>query len=136
MGLDRETREPGLRIELFVRDVPASAAFYVEVLGFEILRNDPSGYLSVGRPGAVIALNRADHLPDGYPIKPLANEPVGRGVEVVVAVSDIEAAYAQALASGRPMASPLRAQSWGLTDFRVLDPDGYYIRLTCLSEPQ
>ena len=136
MGLDRETRQPALRVELFVRDVPVSAAFYVEVLGFEILRDDPSGYLCLGRPGAVIALNRADHLPDGYPVKALANEPVGRGVEVVVEVSDIEAAYEHALASGRPVASPLRAQSWGLTDFRVLDPDGYYIRLTGLSEPQ
>jgi catechol 2,3-dioxygenase-like lactoylglutathione lyase family enzyme len=136
VALDRETNQPGLRIELFVRDVRASAAFYVEALGFQILRHDPSGYLSIGRPGVVIGLNRADRLPDGHPVKPLPGEPAGRGVELVVAVSDVDGAYAQAVASGRSVESPLTRRSWGLTDFRLLDPDGYYVRLTSLSQPQ
>lgn len=32
--LDAETTQPGLRVELFVRDVARSAVFYRDVLGF------------------------------------------------------------------------------------------------------
>ena len=134
MSLDLETKRPCLRVELFVTDVRASLTYYVEALGFRVLRDDPSGYVSVGREGVVIGLSRADRLPDEHPVKALPDERVGRGVELVVAVVDIEGAYAHALASGRPIQAPLQARSWGLTDFRMLDPDGYYVRLTSLSQ--
>ncbi len=123
MGLDLETGRPCLRVELFVADVRASIAYYAEVLGFRVLRDDPSGYVSIGREGVTIGLGCAEHLSDEHPAKASAGEPLGRGVELVVAVADIDAAYAQARASGRPVHSPLQARSWGLTDFRVLDPD-------------
>jgi len=38
----------GLRLELFVRDVEVSIAFYRRVLGFEVLRWD-AGYVSLRR---------------------------------------------------------------------------------------
>ena len=30
----------------------------------------------------------------------------------------------------RQLAEDLTARSWGLTDLRLFDPDGYYLRLT------
>jgi uncharacterized glyoxalase superfamily protein PhnB len=127
---DTETTRPGLRAELFVRDVPRSAAFYRDVLGFETLREAPGGYTSIAREGAVLGLNAVDRMPADHPVRPKPDAPVGLGVELVVVVADVAALHARAAASGCREVSPLVAQPWGLTDFRVLDPDGYYIRIT------
>ena len=43
---------------------------------------------------------------------------------------DIAAVHRRAAASGHPEVTAVVGQPWGLTDFRVLDPDGYYIRVT------
>jgi len=59
----------------------------------------------------------------------------GLGVELVVVVEDVAALHARAVASGQADISALVAQPWGLTDFRVVDPDGYYIRVTGLVAP-
>jgi lactoylglutathione lyase len=32
--------------------------------------------------------------------------------------------------SGYPLAAPMQDRPWGLRDFRVADPDGYYLRIT------
>ena len=133
MSRDTESTRPGLRIELFVDDPARSAAFYTGVLGFEVIRADPSGYTSVGRPGAIVGLNAASALPHGHPAKPRGAERRGLGVEIVVMVDDIEAAHRQATTADPAKLSPLVRQPWGLTDFRVTDPDGYYVRLTGLS---
>ncbi|MBX3486123.1 VOC family protein [Phenylobacterium sp.] len=125
---DTETERPGLRVELFVADVARSVAFYRDVLGFEVLRAAPGGYTSIGREGAVLGLNAAAQLPESHPARPRPGHPVGLGVELVVVVEDVAALHARA--SRRAEVSALVAQPWGLTDFRVSDPDGYYVRVT------
>jgi uncharacterized glyoxalase superfamily protein PhnB len=51
-------------------------------------------------------------------------------VELVLEVDDVAAERDQITAAGWPMAEDLRARPWGLRDFRVLDPAGYYLRIT------
>jgi uncharacterized glyoxalase superfamily protein PhnB len=54
-------------------------------------------------------------------------------VEIVVEVADVDAAYAHArdaAARHGGQVEPLTARAWGQTDFRLIDPDGYYIRVT------
>jgi catechol 2,3-dioxygenase-like lactoylglutathione lyase family enzyme len=128
--LDKETLRPALRAELFVRDVRRSIAFYRDVLGFDVLREAPGGYVSIGREGAVLGLCDASQLPLDHPARPGPGDRVGLGVELVVVVDDVAASHAHALASGQPGISALVEQPWGLTDFRGLDPDGFYVRIT------
>jgi catechol 2,3-dioxygenase-like lactoylglutathione lyase family enzyme len=128
--LDTETNRSGLRVELFVRDVSRSVAFYRDVLGFETLRETSSGYTSIAAQGAVFGLNDVDKVPEGHPARPRSDYPVGLGVELVFVVEDVAGLHGRALGSGRTEVSALVAQPWGLTDFRVVDPDGYYIRVT------
>lgn len=128
--LDAEMTPPALRAELFVRDVGRSAAFYCDVLGFEVLREGSGGYVSIGRGGAVLGLSAASALPADHPVRPEPGRRPGLGVELVVVVDDVAALHAHVIASGHPQVSPLVDQPWDLTDFRVLDLDGYYIRLT------
>jgi catechol 2,3-dioxygenase-like lactoylglutathione lyase family enzyme len=81
-----------LRCEIFPADLDATAAFYVDVLGFEIVRDERD------REAPYLALRRGD---------------------------------VQLGAARRPtVAEDVTARPWGLRDFRLLDPDGWYWRLT------
>jgi catechol 2,3-dioxygenase-like lactoylglutathione lyase family enzyme len=114
-----------LRLELFVADVLRSIDWYVEVLGFVPVRADP-GYASLQRGDVVIGLGRG-HNPAGAVLEP------GAGVEIVLELDDraaLEVAAARVVEKGWPLNEPLTDRPWGLRDFRVVDPDGYYLRIT------
>jgi lactoylglutathione lyase len=55
---------------------------------------------------------------------------VPAGVEIVLEVDDVAAAHERVLAAGYPVEQDLQRRSWGLTDFRLHDPAGYYLRIT------
>jgi lactoylglutathione lyase len=48
----------------------------------------------------------------------------------VIEVDDVVAERDRVVAAGWPLEEDLQARPWGLTDFRVLDPAGYYLRIT------
>ena len=119
-----------LHIELFVADLERSRDFYTRVLGFSVVRQKDDGFTELRRGSAVLALNRLDILKPGHPARPAVGERIARGVEVVLVDPELEATYAHVIASGWPISTPLTEQPWGMTDFRVVDPDGCYIRIT------
>ena len=43
---------------------------------------------------------------------------------------DVAAVHRRAAASGHPEVTAVVGRPWSLNDFRVLGPDGYYIRVT------
>ncbi len=49
----------------------------------------------------------------------------GLGVEIVLEVDDVHVMYENAQSHGYPIEEPLQKRPWGLTDFRLVDPDGY-----------
>jgi len=56
----------------------------------------------------------------------------GAGVEIVFELDDVarvEALYTACRARG-VVVDALRRRPWGLWDFRLVDPDGYYLRVT------
>ena len=122
-----------LRLELFVTDLPASVDFYCRVLGFESNEAHSDGYTSLSRGKVQLALNRRDTLPDEHPIRFGAAERPGLGVEIVLEVDDVAAICEHVQVQKWPVASPLQRQTWGSTDFRLVDPDGYYLRITSRS---
>ena len=112
-----------LRIELFPDDVDRFVDFYTRVLRFQLTRRE-SHYAAVERRavhiGAVKAWSAAD---------PTVRRPP-QGVEIVIEVEDVDAEAATVSQEGWPLDEPVTERPWGLRDFRVLDPDGYYIRIT------
>jgi lactoylglutathione lyase len=57
----------------------------------------------------------------------------GLGVEIVLEVDDIGGFFKRAEAQVRNRGGQIQAltaQPWGFRDFRVIDPDGYYVRVT------
>lgn len=120
----------GLRIELFVRDVDRSVAFYRDVLQFEAARGS-AGYVPMSRGTARIALGAAADLPTHHYFRPdVFSARHGVGVEIVLEVDDVAAEYARLVERGQAVLSPLQQRPWGAIDFRLADPDGYYIRVT------
>ncbi len=115
-----------VRFELFVRDMDAAIDFYTGVLDFDLVREDPA-YSSLRRGGVILVLAPVSKLPDsgGYFTRDIAGLRRGLGVEIVLETDGLDAAHARILASGHPVSGPLRERSWGLKDFRVVDPDGF-----------
>jgi catechol 2,3-dioxygenase-like lactoylglutathione lyase family enzyme len=122
-----------LRLELFVESVPTSRDFYTRVLGFVEVSYQPEGY-SVFRKGNVqIALQAQSQLPDDHPLKPLNHERAGLSIEIVIEVDDLDAMYAHVQREKWPIVDHLAGRPWGSRDFRVIDPNGYYLRINELT---
>ena len=133
-GDDQENSKPEgmtLRLELFVTDMEKSLDFYTNVLGFERLKGG-ADYVPVRSGSVVIGLGAAAGLPKNHFFNPevqMARR--GVGTEIVLEVDDVQGFFRKVKASGyKRILSPLRKRLWGLTDFRIADPDGYYLRVT------
>jgi lactoylglutathione lyase len=48
----------------------------------------------------------------------------------VLEVEDAAGERDRVVAAGWPLDEDLRERLWGLTDFRIVDPAGYYLRIT------
>ena len=125
------------RFELFVRDHSASIEFYRRALGFQVTRQEES-YVSLQHGDVTIGLGRISDLPDhddgpGFSRSRLA-EDRGAGVEIVFETDELDEMYRRVQSSGYPLAAPMTARPWGLRDFRIADPDGYYLRVTEIAD--
>ena len=118
--------EPLVKVapEFFVRDVGASVRFYVEKLGFVLLRQEPVF--------AVVALGDAHVLLAHESIAPdraeLGSTTRGAGVNVRIMVDDVDAVYERAKANGVRIVHDIADRYYGLRDFIVADPDGFMLR--------
>jgi catechol 2,3-dioxygenase-like lactoylglutathione lyase family enzyme len=119
-----------LRAELFVADVARSIDFYTRVLGFKVERSSP-GYVSIRRGDVVFGIGPIAGLePDHYFRPQVGKVRNGLGVEFVLEVDDVVVLEREVRAAGYPLINALEKQPWGLTDFRLADPDGYFLRIT------
>ena len=123
-----------LRLELFVKSVAESKDFYTRVLGFETISYQIEGYSVFWKDGIQIALQAVSELPDDHPLKPQSSERAGLGIEIVIEVDDVDAAYSQILEQNWSVAATLATRPWGSRDFRVIDPNGYYIRINEMTD--
>lgn len=118
------------RVEFHVADLDASIAFY-RALGFRVARRwEVMARLELD--GAELQLHGDAYLRDHehYFTAYLDRAPRGVGVEVIVEVADVNAVHAAAVAAGLRIVKPLLDRPWRARDFRVADPDGYFLRIT------
>lgn len=101
-----------------VADVPASAEYYRDKLGFEItfLWNDPPDY-AVLKAGEGVSIHlstqkKAEELKDNRPI------------EVYIFVHDVDALYKAYQDRGVKIHTPIGDREYGMRDFDVEDPSG------------
>ena len=117
-------------VELHVSDVGASIAFY-KVLGFRVTRRGKES-VRLDRDGAELIL-QGDSYVRGHPhyfSADIDRSPRGTGVEVTIEVEDVDAVHAAAVAAGLRIVKPIQDRAWKARDFRLADPDGFFIRIT------
>ena len=125
-----ELRHGITSVEFHVTDVEASIAFYA-TLGFRVVRRWED-WVRLDRDGAELVLMGDAYIRshNHYFTPYLDRSPRGVGVEVSVEVSDVDAVYATAQATGLRIVKPIQDRDWKARDFRLADPDGFFIRVT------
>ncbi len=97
------------------------------MLGFDLVRDDrgsASPYVALMRGAVLVGAVARPEIADRSQRRPVV------GVELVLEVDDLEADRARVAAAGWPIEEDGSDRPWGLRDFRVLDPSGYYWRIT------
>ncbi len=131
---------PALVPELYVTALPASLAFWRDLLGFRVLYDRPEqGFAAIEREGIEFMLEEYETGPSERCWETGPREkPYGRGINFEMTVSDI-AALLERLARAHwpiffgPEERWYRigaAEETGVRQFLVQDPDGYLLRLS------
>ncbi len=112
-----EVAEKQLVVEVFVRDLARSVAFY-RALGFELV-SEKAGFATVAWDGCELFL---DEHPEGV-------FPAGVTLpNVRIMVPDVDAHWTRAQSLGARVLAPIGDRVYGLRDFTVADPDGFGLR--------
>jgi catechol 2,3-dioxygenase-like lactoylglutathione lyase family enzyme len=118
------------KIELFVSDLARSRAWY-EALGFRTVKAY-GDWLMLALGDNVLDLQGDAHAVEGphYFTPDIGRWPRGTGVEISIEVEDVDGLYERARALGVDVAKPIQDRPWKARDFRLADPDGYFLRFT------
>lgn len=116
-----------IRIEIFPTSLPSTIHFYTSILRFTLLRHEDN-YAYFQRDNIFIGAD-ASHPKDSVAVDAKYRRPP-TGVEIVIEVDDLDAERDWVVGKGYTLDADVMMQGWGLRDFRVVDPDGYYLRVT------
>jgi predicted enzyme related to lactoylglutathione lyase len=129
-------RRPGfVFMELNTKHIEEYVAFFGSVMDFrETVRK--GRYVVLQTDVAELTIMDPELLPTGHPFhQKLTGTGQGMGVEIGFVVADVDKAYAATIKhEGWKISSGIARHPWGARDFRVLSPDGYYLRFTERSE--
>jgi lactoylglutathione lyase len=127
-------RKPGfIFMELGTTHVEDYFTFFESVADFKTLSRKP-GYLVAHSDLAELTFIDPKFWSGGHPFSgKLTGSGQGLGIEIGIVVADLDKAYVAALKfkdKGWPISTGIVRRPWGVRDFRVLAPDGYYLRFT------
>jgi len=125
--------------ELCCSNIKISLPFYTAVLGFEIeYQREEEGFAMLQRQASRIMLDEIAHnLKDMKRVwlADLLEKPFGRGINLQIRTSNIDALYTNVQQSGATIFLAIEEKWYRVNDievgnrqFIVLDPDGYMLR--------
>lgn len=125
-------RQPGfIFLELETKKIDEFVSFFKDVMDFKVTERK-GRFASMQTNLAELLLVDPEMIPAGHPFhNKLTGSGQGLGVEMGFVVADVDKAYAAAVKhEGFKISSGIVLRPWGVRDFRVLSPDGYYFRFT------
>lgn len=121
-------------IELYTLDIPTRTRLFTEVFGFSVVHEE-QGFVGLRSPTAIVLLNDGVGLPVGHRFEGrITGRDHGDGVEIGMVVEYLEETRLRAIGLGGYQVSDIVLQEWGLKDFRITTPDGFYLRVTEIFE--
>lgn len=123
-----------IQIELHVPDFELVKEFYGK-LGFEVVwerkPEEKKGYLVIKRDNNILCFWPGNEYVEkqSYFQNFPSDTKRGYAVEIVIMTKDIDGLYRKA-ESFCKIVDELQKQPWGLKDFRIEDPFGFYLRFT------
>jgi catechol 2,3-dioxygenase-like lactoylglutathione lyase family enzyme len=144
-NMESDTLLPPLTPELNVRDLTKSLDFYVRLLGFSVqFERADEGFAAIALGGASLMLeqiNTFDEVSDREFVEERKwitgklEHPFGRGLNLQIHVTDLDAVYDRLLTNNYPVSFPMEerwyrvnGQLVGVRQFMVMDPDGFLLR--------
>ena len=118
-----------VRFEIFPVDLEKCISFYTDVLRFTLLQRK-DGYAYLRRDSIFIGADQSNFDVGDLQRANRSSRKPPTGVEIVIEVDDIEAEREWVIGKGWRLDADIKLQDWGLRDFRVMDPDGFYLRIT------
>jgi uncharacterized glyoxalase superfamily protein PhnB len=122
-----------LQLELHVPDFEMAKDFYGK-LGFEVVwkrqKGDAGDYMVMNRKGTIINFWPGNkHVWEQPYFKDFPKDTKrGYGVEIVFNVENVTEYYEKVKQFAK-IVEPLKKKPWGLYDFRLEDPFGFYLRI-------
>jgi predicted enzyme related to lactoylglutathione lyase len=113
---------------LAVPDLDRSAAFYRDVLGFEVQEMGDPGWRLFAKDQCRIM---AGACPDAMPAEALGDH----SYFGYLVVDDADAYHAHANAAGAEITKPLRDEPWGMREFGLRTVDGHRLMVGSRLEP-
>ena len=107
---------------LAVPDLSRSAAFYRDVLGFDIREMGDAGWRLFVKDGCRIM---AGACPDAMPASELGDH----SYFAYLVVDDVDGYCAQVIAAGGEVTKPLRTEPWGMREFGIRTVDGHRVMM-------
>jgi len=120
---------PTVHLELFVKDLQKSVDFYQTAIQLELSSQNETSALLKSK-NLNLLLTKEEVLSPHHYFAGIDHTRKGVGVEIIIVVEDVRGAYRRIRERNIAVESELKEQPWGMTDFRVIDPDGYYLRIT------
>lgn len=118
-----------LFVELFVDNVEVSRDFYRKVFGMKLIKDGP-GQVELAHDALQLNICPKRALFGPHYLAWGVDYRLGSRVEFCFEVDDIESSYRRARDHGVDIVEAIQHRPWNKRDFRLIDPDGAYIRVT------
>ncbi len=112
------------RFVLAVPDLKASAAYYHDVLGFEVKEMGDPGWRLFVKDACLIM---AGECPDAMPPGELGDH----SYFAYLTVDDIDSYFEQVKRNGAQILKPVKNEPWGMREFCIRTVDGHRIMFGC-----
>ncbi|MGE3076258.1 MAG: VOC family protein [Dehalococcoidia bacterium] len=122
---------PGYNVipSLRFADVPAALSFYIDTLGFHLVRGGPDeDNNSIARGDAHMMVEKAAAYYSAEYNAAIRARLAGKSPNALyIEAEDLRDLYASAQAKGAHIIDPIAPREWGQTEFTVEDPEGNWL---------